>query len=95
MKTAIVLIGNSDDKLSQKEWFEFTMFVSKTIDEFAGQRYFVGYSLQNVPWQNAAYCFDISDEKEEKLHNSLKQLATTFRQDSIAYLCGKTQFLTP
>lgn len=96
MKTLVVLIGNSDDKLSQREWHCFTRDISDLIDSCAGERHFVGYSLPVVPWQNAAYCFEVErGPNEEALGKGLRRLAAQYRQDSIAVVCGETKFIKP
>lgn len=53
----------------------------------------MGILFLMTPWQNAAWIFDISYEKEIKLWERLDKLRADFSQDSIAWMTGTTQFI--
>lgn len=86
MKTVYVSIGNSDDKLSQKEWSEFyaevTMAVATHNSIVHGQWVSVAFSQ----WQNACWCFDILNEKIPLIKEKLATLAFKYQQESIAWV---------
>lgn len=95
MKSVVVGIGNTDDKLSQKEWSRFIGDVSNFIDAYATQIHFHGYSCGAATWQNTAWYFDIADKGIKPLKKLLASAAFEYRQDSIAWLEGETEFIEP
>lgn len=95
MKTITVQIGNSDDKLTQKEWSEFTLEVHESIMDYSNEIHFSGGSYFNAPWQNAAWIFTVSSQKTMPLRELLLNAAVRFRQDSIAWTEGVTTFISP
>lgn len=93
MKTITLQIGNSDDKLTQAQW---ALFVKKTDDNIrqrANKVYFSATSSNTEPWQNAAWIFDIYENASYALIDSMKELKLWFKQDSIAWTEGKTEFI--
>lgn len=63
--TVVIMIGNSDDKLSQLEWAEYIKDVDQAVllsmesidnDSHLHGRWF---SLADSPYQNAAWCAEI------------------------------------
>lgn len=89
-KTAYITIGNSDNKLTQQEWSAFTTELISFVRNAAHQIHFTGYSLPDAPWQNMCVSFSIIPGKDGSmiawLKSKLRQLATGYRQDSIALL---------
>jgi hypothetical protein len=96
-----ISIGNSDNKLTQKEW---AAFVSNIDDDIANSRAGVhGFwsSVSHHPWQNACWCIEFEEKSQlfgeivvNKLKDNLIQLARTYGQDSIAWAEVKeTEFL--
>lgn len=80
---AYVSIGNSDDKLAQREWSEFVRDVDRALDgTHVHGRWFSG---PDVPWQSACWCFELSYAHINRLHQTLARLAAKYRQDSIAW----------
>lgn len=94
MKTICVQIGNSDDKLTQKEWSAFTLSVDAKITGRRCKIHFSGSSGGRSPWQNYCIVFAcdnllvVSEIKEDML--GLKE---RFNQDLIAWLEGETEFI--
>ena len=91
MTTVTVLIGNTDNKLTQQEWAQFYMDVSGAVSREADRVQFSGSSPGFAPWQNA--CFVAVVERPERLRLALGALAAKWRQDSIAVVCGETEFV--
>ncbi len=93
MKTITIQIGNSDDKLSQSSWSAFIHRVNNTIDIYAYDVYFTGFSLPTAGWQNACWVFSITHEKSLRLWGEMKVICSDFKQNSIAWTEGDTTFI--
>jgi hypothetical protein len=96
MTTAVVQIGNSDDKLTQREWSQFVLEVGNVIDSNGCHRHFSGGSSPKSPWQNYCYVFEAGEPLNQRfLKLKLAVLAGKYRQDSIAMTIGPTEFIVP
>ena len=84
--TVAVLIGNSDDKLSQAEWAQFVRSVLDTVCGSADKVHFEGHTPQASPRQSVAVVFEISTDKRHQLQRDLKDIKREFRQDFIAWV---------
>lgn len=95
MNTGIIQIGNSDDKLSQKEWAEFISNIDQVLQNWQVGLHFHGYSLPDKPWQNACWVFEVDNDLMglDDLKAELAYIARQFRQDSIAVTLGDTEFV--
>ncbi|SRR5213595_1689680 len=105
--TVYVSIGNSDDKLSQLEWYEFQQDVLSDIKEACARIFGVWYSEAVSPYQNMCVGFEISDvalrddsrwyhDNVAKLRDDLALLCEHFKQESIAWaVVQKTEFIKP
>ncbi len=91
--TVTILIGNSDNKLTQAEWAEFYAHVDEAVNTHAKSVQFSGPSNGAAPWQNA--CWVAVTDGESNINPRLAVLARTYRQDSIAVIPGHTHFVTP
>jgi hypothetical protein len=80
-----VTIGNSDDKLTQREWASFLLRVHLLLDHLAKVVHGSWYSGPGVEWQNACWCVEIPEERVDRARDGLRVLAREFRQDSIAW----------
>lgn len=95
MITAYVSIGNSDDKLTQKEWAAFLLRTHLLLDDAASVMHGSWYSGPGVEWQNACWCVEIPADRAEPVRDGLRLLAREFRQDSIAWAeAPRTEFLS-
>ena len=93
-----IAIGNSDDKLTQREWANFHGAMYATIHASDDIKvHGEWFSSPTSAWQNACWCLEITDESVfHRLRNSLRFYARRFNQDSIAWTEAKpTEFLTP
>ncbi len=89
---AYISFGNSDDKLSQREWSAFVDDLRHEIASEHCQVHGEWFSYPAAPWQNGAFCIDAPiDSASLKRH--LSAIAGRYKQDSIAYLEGATEFL--
>jgi len=92
--TFYISIGNSDDKLTQKEWAEFVGDVDMAIVEAEPILHGRWFSRSDSPWQNACWCIQLSSGVD-KLRRRLGDLAHKYRQDSVAWAeAPVTEFLS-
>lgn len=90
-----ISIGNSDDKLSQREWHDFYVATSTLIRRVAEPVHGQWVSEPASAWQNACWCIEINPSMADWLRDRLRELAGHFRQDSIAWApVAETEFLS-
>lgn len=96
MKTITVQIGNSDDKLTQKEWNSFVQFTHIEILKLIVDNgmHFCAGSPSSAVWQNYCFVFNIESINIPHLKECLKDMAKRFKQNSIAWTEGDTEFLS-
>jgi hypothetical protein len=92
-RTIVVQIGNSDDKLTQKEWCNFILEVVGAVSRISPAVHFQGGSMPVSVWQN--FCIVAESQSLDGLRGELCRLATKYRQESIALLVGDTEFVRP
>lgn len=88
-----ILIGNSDDKLSQSGWSSFAQRTRDIVRTYATKIHFQGFSNSDTPYQNAAWVIEIDDRNAGNLLEALRTLRKQYNQDSIAFIQGKTEFI--
>lgn len=93
MKTITVQIGNSDDKLTQKQWAEFVSNTIYWITKFCSEIHFSSGSPSNSPWQNYSITFEIDDSKIVWVKENLIELRKKYNQNSIAWMECNTDFI--
>lgn len=94
-RTVVVQVGNSDDKLSQKDWALFCLETYRMVDGLCEQMHFQGGSQPLAAWQNACWVVTMEPFAVEHLRVQLVRLARRFQQDSIAMTVGETEFVEP
>lgn len=96
MNTIVIQIGNSDDKLSQREWSEFICTVHRLLTARRVIIHFSGGTHAGSPFQNYCWVCDAPEPAQvAAITEALRSLAARHRQDSIALTIGTTQFVTP
>lgn len=93
LKTITIQIGNSDDKLTQSEWSNFVARCAGRIECRTPHIHFSGGSSNWNEWQNYAWVIMIEPEKSEELKRVLEEVRKSYRQESIAWTEGETQFI--
>lgn len=92
-QTVFVSIGNSDNKLTQAEWYEFVAGVIAAMrghcDTYLGD----WYSAPFAPWQNMCCAAEVTPSNIDKLAGWLDRLRVRYKQDSIALLPGTTRLI--
>lgn len=92
--TAVVVIGNSDDKLTQREWADFIKGMDNLTWVLEGtQVHGRWFSGQDTPYQNAAWCVEIKEEHLPTMYAELARLARLFSQDSIAVVVNQAHMV--
>ena len=94
-KTYSILVGNSDDRLSQERWNRFVNEVNLWVEERQEKRWFMGFSASDSMWQNACWVVDLYPLNVMLLGDDLQQVAGRFNQDSIAFVEGNVSFIYP
>lgn len=93
-----ISIGNSDDKLSQRNWTHFLAEVDTALNQVQTRRHGAWHSSPFSPWQNACWCVEIPDDQEvvAALKVDLAEFAREYSQDSITWAeAPRTEFLCP
>jgi hypothetical protein len=93
MKTITVQIGNSDDKLTQKEWCDFARSIDDLIRTHASQVHFSGASHSLAWWQNAAWVFEMEEVCIEWFKQRLAIVRGQYKQESLAWTEGSTSLI--
>lgn len=93
MKTVVIQIGNTDNKLTQSEWSRFVHAVNCNLADLRldASVHFRGSPPGDAPWQN--YCWVLTAESLNDLQGRLGRLAHAFHQESIALTVGDTEFV--
>lgn len=96
MRTYVIQIGNSDNKLTQNRWAHFVAGVQISVSGHCRQIHFRGGSDWDAPWQNACWvCVPLNEESAAALMAELALEAARNDQDSIAVTIGETVFVEP
>lgn len=92
---ATIQIGNSDDKLTQKEWSDFVSEVDAVFktDVLAIDCYFFATSEGAKPWQNACWVVSIKETDVDLLIKRLVKVRKMYRQDSVAIVLGDVRMI--
>jgi hypothetical protein len=89
MKTTVIQIGNSDNKLTQEQWSEFIEEINYIL--YNEKLHFVGGSNNSSPYQN--YCWVVEGELSDTYKKELTDCRIDYLQDSIAVTTGTTEFI--
>jgi len=94
--TVYISIGNSDDRLSRKEWADFLKVANSTITSEANQRHGRWFSSPHSEYLNACWCVQVHVIRVPRLKARLAKLAGKFKQDAIAWAeAPTTELLGP
>ena len=93
MKTITIQIGNSDDRLTQKDWASFVADVARAVESCPGRVHFAGASPGSEPWQNYCVVVEVESQFVELLRGEVESVRRRWRQDSVAWTEGETRFV--
>lgn len=92
--TVYVSIGNSDDKLSQKDWSRFISDVRRAMVNWGASWFGEWFSMPDSPYQNACFGASFDHDNIGGLRASLAQIRELYRQDSVAFaIVGRTELI--
>lgn len=91
-----VAIGNSDDKLSQRDWALFQIDVNQALHTGGALYHGEWTSHPTSMFQNACWCAEINAVDAAPIKKKLRELAKAYRQDSIIWaVAPQSEFLGP
>jgi hypothetical protein len=90
--TVTISIGNSDDKLTQKDWAAFCGSIDYMC-RFYGLLHFRGFSISDCAHQNATWVVEVHDNHISIFKKQITNVRKEYRQDSAAFTVGQTQFI--
>jgi len=88
MKTVVIQIGNTDNKLSQQTWARFCVDVGSIVKAYANEIHFAGGPSTDSSYQNMAFIFTCDENHLIGLRSVLRNCRAAYSQDSIAYMEG-------
>lgn len=91
--TAVIQIGNSDNKLTQGNWANFVASMRHEISRSVYRIHFQGGSDWDAPWQNACWVCEVRPEQIEPLREAVAKVRGQYEQDSAAVVFGETEFI--
>jgi hypothetical protein len=93
VKTIVVQIGNSDNKLRQGDWAKFVQHVGGIIREHAETIHFFGGPENWAAWQKVSWVFDCEEARLGNFKVRIAEARKEFLQDSAAVTVGETEFV--
>lgn len=88
--------GNTDDKLTQREWASLLNEIHRTLLTYSVSWYGNWYSAPESEFQNACFAFSVHDDLRPELQGEMRAIAVEYKQDAIAWAdCPATEFLGP
>lgn len=91
--TVTIQIGNTDGKLSHVEWIRFVNLVHKAIADRNLPTHFHGFPPATAPWVNACWVVSVPESERVGLLADLVMIRKAYRQDSVAWTEGTTEFV--
>jgi len=91
--TVIVLIGNSDNKLTQKDWHYFVSDVRTIIWIFEKETHFIGSTEPFSEYQSGCFVFEMEKDQLEAFKNRLLLVKARHKQNFISLIVGNTQLI--
>ena len=87
-----VQAGNSDNKLTQREWSNFVTELTNILCRYQTAQHFFGGAPTWAPWQNVCFVCEV-DSVSDELLSDLKACREKYKQDSVCLLAGNAQFV--
>ena len=91
--TATIILGNSDNKLTQVQWAEFVSEIKEVLEDYFCIFEFFGGSPNYMNWQNVCWVIRFQDYCLLGLKDDIKRVREGFRQDSVAWIVGEPEFI--
>lgn len=92
--TVTIQIGNSDDKLTQRDWSYFINAMRSEIVQ-TGEVHFEGGSRNDCRWQNFCWVVAVPNDLDQiaSLKMRVEHIRKNYSQDSAAFTPGETLFV--
>jgi zona occludens toxin (predicted ATPase) len=91
--TVYVSIGNSDDKLTQRQWADFASDIDFIISDWAARILGRWVSDSVSEYQNACWGVQFFTKDIDTIKEALKEYRVKYNQDSIAWAVAETEFI--
>ncbi len=91
--TVTIIIGNSDNKLTQTEWKDYCNRIHDMVRFFSTEIHFSAPSVGWADWQNAAWIFEVDSARVRSIKDNIREIRRQYRQDSVAWVGGTTKFI--
>lgn len=90
-----ILIGNTDNKLTQQEWSRFVEAMQEAIKQHAFCTHFCGASEGWRPWQNMCWVVQILDGEDFRtaFQKDVTAVRQRFHQESACWIDCTTSFI--
>lgn len=76
--------GNSDNKLTQGEWFAYQNELVKLAESYAKEIFGLFFSEPRSPYQNMCLSLLFGEEQRAEINAALSRIRKRFQQTSIA-----------
>lgn len=93
-KDVYIVIGNTDNKLSKKEWSQYQVEFKYVVESLAEKVWGIWYSSPDSFYQNMCVGILLAEENALALRDRLEKLCVKYNQDSIALSTAKTEFVS-
>lgn len=93
METVTIQIGNSDNKLTQKQWSDFIRETRGVVGRYCGHVHFDGGASFDSPWQNVCIVAEVQPIDKQPLCDALGGVRSKFYQESAAVTFGQTKMV--
>jgi hypothetical protein len=88
-----ISIGNSDDKLTQREWSRYVIAIAAEVVSI-GKLHGTWFSAPATPWQNACWCVEFLNDKDAAEAKEIAgQIRREHSQESVAWAIAETEFI--
>lgn len=95
--TITIQAGNTDNKLTQQEWYSYVYEMNNLIRAGAAcvidGMHFFGGSSNWEPWQNVCWVVEFDPRFMQEILGDIKRIRQKYKQESVAVTTGNTEFI--
>lgn len=89
----VISIGNTDDKLSQREWSDYVADMWTLLEKEGANVHFFGGRSNWEQWQNVAWIVEVHSMDIDGLMLKIESSRKKYRQDSAFVMVGEGLFV--
>lgn len=93
MESVTILIGNSDDRLTQEEWSQYIQKIKEVLSYWCTEIHFIGGTSFESQWQTACFVGTVSENNKNKLVLAVSSIRKDFKQNSSAVIFGQVMMV--